>query len=70
MEASKETAEDLAYFQGKGTSIGGMLPKRTIHDSEGALSLGKFPSVNDEHSYAEIIDVMRSKCANFIDDTR
>jgi len=135
VEVSKETAEDLAYLQGKATSLGGMRPKCTILDSDGALSLGKFPSVNDEcsvtrgevlalrlaqlagidsaqarivmvrdqpvamirrfdrtpeynripyisgatllqanrddeHSYTEIIDVMRSKCENFIDDAR
>jgi serine/threonine-protein kinase HipA len=135
LEVSKETAEDLAYLKGKGTSLGGMRPKCTILDSDGALSLGKFPSVNDErsvtrgevlalrlaqlagidsaqarivmvqdqpvamirrfdrtseqnripyisgatllqanrdeeHSYTEIIDVMRSKCENFMDDAR
>ncbi len=48
VEVSNETAEDLAYLQGKGTSLGGMRPKCTILDSDGALSLGKFPSVNDE----------------------
>lgn len=135
VEMSQETAEDLAYLQGKGTSLGGMRPKCTILDSDGALSLGKFPSVgdersvvrgevlalrlarlagidsaqarvvmahdqpvamirrfdrtpeqnripyisgatllqarrDDEHSYTEIIDVMRAKCENFIDDAR
>ena len=135
VEVSKETDEDLAYLQGKGTSLGGMRPKCTILDSDGALSLGKFPSVNDErsvtrgevlalrlaqlagidsaqarivmvqdqpvtmirrfdrtpeqnripyisgatllqanrddeHSYTEIIDVMRAKCENFMDDVR
>lgn len=135
VEVSQETAEDLAYLQGKGTSLGGMRPKCTILDGDGALSLGKFPSVNDErsvtrgevlalrlaqlagidsaqarivmvqgqpvamirrfdrtpeqnripylsgatllqanrddeHSYTEIIDVMRSKCENFISDAR
>ncbi|MEY4646082.1 MAG: putative HipA-like domain [Pseudomonadota bacterium] len=135
VEVSNETAEDLAYLQGKGTSLGGMRPKCTISDSDGALSLGKFPSVNDErsvtrgevlalrlaqlagidsvkarivmvqdqpvamirrfdrtpeqnripyisgatllqanrddeHSYTEIVDVMRSKCENFMDDAR
>jgi serine/threonine-protein kinase HipA len=135
VEMSHETAEDLAYLQGKGTSLGGMRPKCTILDSDGALSLGKFPSVkdersvtrgevlalrlarlagiqsaqarivmvrdqpvamirrfdrtpeqhripyisgatllqarrDDEHSYTEIIDVMRAKCEHFIDDTR
>jgi serine/threonine-protein kinase HipA len=135
VEANQETAEDLAYLQGKGTSLGGMRPKCTILDSDGALSLGKFPSLNDErsvtrgevlalrlaqlasietaqgrvvmvqgqpvamirrfdrtpehhripyisgatllqanrddeHSYTEIIDVMRTKCENFIQDAR
>ena len=135
VELSQETAEDLAYLQGKGTSLGGMRPKCTILDSDGALSLGKFPSVNDErsvtrgevlalrlarlagidsalarvvmvqgqpvamirrfdrtpeqnripymsgatllqarrddeHSYTEIIDVMRANCENFIEDAR
>ena len=135
VELNKETTEDLAYLQGKGTSLGGMRPKCTILDSDGALSLGKFSSVNDErsiprgevlalrlaqlagidsaqarvvmvqeqpvamirrfdrtpeqnripyisgatllqanrddeHSYTEIIDVMRSKCANFVEDAR
>ena len=135
VEANQETAEDLAYLQGKGTSLGGMRPKCTILDSDGALSLGKFPSLNDErsvtrgevlalrlaqlasiktaqarvvmvqgqpvamirrfdrtlehhripyisgatllqanrddeHSYTEIIDVMRTKCENFKQDAR
>jgi serine/threonine-protein kinase HipA len=135
VELSQETAEDLAYLQGKGTSLGGMRPKCTILDLDSALSLGKFPSVNDErsvtrgevlalrlarlagidsalarivmvqdqpvamirrfdrtpeqnripyisgttllqtsredeHSYTEIIDVMRGKCENFIDDAQ
>jgi serine/threonine-protein kinase HipA len=135
VEMSQETAEDLAYLQGKATSLGGMRPKCTILDSDGALSLGKFPSVNDErsvtrgevlalrlaqmagiasaqarivmvqdqpvamirrfdrtpeqnripyisaatllqarrddeHSYTEIVDVMRAKCENFIDDAQ
>jgi len=135
VELSKETTEDLTYLQGKGTSLGGMRPKCTILDVDGALSIGKFPSVNDEravtrgevlalrlaklagidsaparivmvkeqpvamirrfdrtpvqnripyisgstflqanredeHSYTEIIDVMRSKCENFVQDSR
>ena len=135
VEERTETVEDLAYLQGKGTSLGGMRPKCTLLDVDGALSLGKFPSVNDEravtrgevlalklaelagidsaqarivmvhdqpvavirrfdrtpeqnripyisgatllqanrdeeHSYTEIIDAMRSRCENFIDDAR
>lgn len=135
VEMSQETAQDLAYLQGKGTSLGGMRPKCTLLDVDGALSLGKFPSVNDEravtqgevlalrlarlagidsaqartvkvqnqavavirrfdrtpeqnripymsgatllqakrddeHSYTEIIDVMRTLCENFADNAR
>lgn len=135
VELSRETAEDLAYLQGKGTSLGGMRPKCTVIDAGGALSLGKFPSVSDEravtrgevlalrlaalagidsaqariamvqdqpvaivqrfdrtpsgqripymsgatllqarrgddHSYTEIVDAMRSICADFADDAR
>lgn len=47
LEKNQETAADLAYLQGKGTSLGGMRPKCTVLDTNGALSLGKFPSVGD-----------------------
>lgn len=135
VELNRETSEDLAYLQGKGTSLGGMRPKCTLLDTDGALSLGKFPSVTDErsvtrgevlalrlarlagidsaeartvmvqeqpvamirrfdrtreqnripyisgatllqanrdneHSYTEMIDMMRSKCTNYVDDAR
>ena len=50
VELSKETAEDLKYLQGKGTSLGGMRPKCTVLDEDGTLALGKFPSVKDERS--------------------
>jgi serine/threonine-protein kinase HipA len=50
VESSKETAEDLAYLQGKGTSLGGMRPKCTILDESGRLCIGKFPSVADARS--------------------
>jgi serine/threonine-protein kinase HipA len=50
VELNQETAEDLKYLQGKGTSLGGMRPKCTILDEDGALALGKFPSVKDERS--------------------
>jgi serine/threonine-protein kinase HipA len=45
-----ETADDLAYLRGRGTSLGGLRPKCTIIDSEGRLSIGKFPSVHDERA--------------------
>lgn len=50
VELSLETAEDLKYLQGKGTSLGGMRPKCTVLDEDGTLALGKFPSVKDERS--------------------
>ena len=47
VEANKETAADLAYLRGRGTSLGGMRPKCTVIDEDGALSIGKFPSIAD-----------------------
>ena len=50
VEANKETAADLAYLRGRGTSLGGMRPKCSVMDDDGALSIGKFPSITDEHT--------------------
>jgi len=50
VEANKETAADLAYLRGRGTSLGGMRPKCTVIDKDGALSIGKFPSIADERA--------------------
>lgn len=50
VELSKESAEDLRYLLGKATSLGGLRPKCSILDEDGALALGKFPSVQDERS--------------------
>jgi serine/threonine-protein kinase HipA len=50
VEMGNETADDLRYLQGKGTSLGGARPKCSILDDDGSLALGKFPSVNDERS--------------------
>lgn len=50
VELGRETAQDLAYLRGKGTSLGGMRPKCTILDEEGRLALGKFPSIKDERN--------------------
>jgi serine/threonine-protein kinase HipA len=50
VEANKETAADLAYLRGRGTSLGGMRPKCTVIDDDGALSIGKFPSIVDERA--------------------
>jgi len=50
LERGQETLEDLRYLQGKGTSLGGMRPKCSILDTNGLLSIGKFPSIGDTRS--------------------
>ncbi len=50
VETSQESAQDLAYLQGRGTSLGGMRPKCTILDADDWLAIGKFPSVGDGHN--------------------
>lgn len=50
VESNTETAADLAYLRGRGTSLGGLRPKCTVVDDEGRLSIGKFPSIRDERS--------------------
>ena len=50
VETNSETAADLAYLRGRGTSLGGLRPKCTVVDENGRLSIGKFPSVSDERA--------------------
>ena len=50
VEKGTETAQDLLYLQGKGTSLGGMRPKCTVMEDNGQLAIGKFPSVSDSRS--------------------
>ncbi len=50
VEANEETAADLAYLRGRGTSLGGLRPKCTVVDDDGTLSIGKFPSVADDRA--------------------
>jgi serine/threonine-protein kinase HipA len=50
VETHHETEADLAYLQGRGTSLGGIRPKCTVLDEEGILSIGKFPSIADERA--------------------
>lgn len=50
VEANEETAADLAYLRGRGTSLGGLRPKCTVVDDDGLLSIGKFPSVGDDRA--------------------
>jgi len=47
VETDTETASDLAYLRGRGTSLGGLRPKCTVIDDDGMLAIGKFPSVQD-----------------------
>lgn len=48
VETNTETAADLAYLRGRGTSLGGLRPKCSVVDEDGWLAIGKFPSVTDE----------------------
>jgi serine/threonine-protein kinase HipA len=50
VEQGTETEADLRFLQGKGTSLGGLRPKCTVLDTDGALALGKFPSISDTRS--------------------
>jgi serine/threonine-protein kinase HipA len=50
VESNTETAADLAYLRGRGTSLGGLRPKCTVIDDDGTLSIGKFPSIADERA--------------------
>ncbi|HEY3777690.1 MAG TPA: type II toxin-antitoxin system HipA family toxin [Rhizomicrobium sp.] len=53
VETNTETAADLAYLRGRGTSLGGLRPKCTVVDEDGALAIGKFPSIADERPVAK-----------------
>lgn len=50
VETNQDTLADLAYLRGRGTSVGGLRPKCTVRDDDGALCIGKFPSVQDGHA--------------------
>ncbi len=50
VEQGTETEADLQFLQGKATSLGGLRPKCTVLDADGALALGKFPSITDTRS--------------------
>lgn len=65
IEAGTDTAEDLRYLQGKGTSLGGMRPKCTVLDEHGRLAIGKFPSIGDTISVtrAEVLALRLARAA-------
>lgn len=50
VETHSETAADLAYLRGRGTSLGGLRPKCSVIDDDGHLAIGKFPSLSDERA--------------------
>jgi serine/threonine-protein kinase HipA len=50
VETDTETAADLEYLLGRGTSLGGLRPKCTVLEEDGQLSIGKFPSAGDERA--------------------
>jgi serine/threonine-protein kinase HipA len=50
VETNSETAADLQFLRGRGTSLGGLRPKCTVIDADGRLSIGKFPSVADDRA--------------------
>jgi serine/threonine-protein kinase HipA len=49
-ERGTDTEADLAFLQGKATSLGGLRPKCTVLDTDGTLALGKFTSIADTRS--------------------
>src|SRR5476651_1800606 len=65
VETNTETAEDLAYLRGRGTSLGGLRPKCSVIDADGALSIGKFPSIEDERAVTkgEVLAMQLAKAA-------
>ena len=65
VETNTETAEDLAYLRSRGTSVGGLRPKCSVIDTDGALSIGKFPSVEDERvvTKGEVLAMQLAKAA-------
>jgi len=50
VERRTETDVDLAFLRGRGTSLGGMRPKCSVRDTDGALCIGKFPSIEDDRA--------------------
>lgn len=65
VEMQVETAADLEYLRGRGTSLGGMRPKCTVVDDDGSLSIGKFPSMTDtrEVTKGEVLALTLARAA-------
>ena len=65
VETESETAADLAYLRGRGTSLGGLRPKCSVIDDDGRLAIGKFPSVTDQSAVtkAEVLALQLARRA-------
>ncbi len=65
VEENQETARDLAFLRGNGTSLGGLRPKCSILDDNGTLAIGKFPSVQDTRSvvHGEVLALKLARVA-------
>ncbi len=49
-ERNDESAKDLKFLIGQGTSLGGVRPKCSIIEEDGSLSIAKFPSISDDRA--------------------
>lgn len=65
VERNDETAADLEYLRGRGTSVGGLRPKCSVVDEDGSLLIGKFPSVQDDSAVTkgEVMTLLLAKAA-------
>jgi len=65
IQTNTESAEDLRLLLHEGSPLGGARPKSAIMNSEGALSIAKFPKPDDEYSipHGEILALMLAKKA-------
>jgi HipA-like C-terminal domain len=65
IETNSETAADLDYLRGRGTSLSGLRPKCTVVDDQGQLSIGKFPSVADQRAvtHGEVLAMRLARAA-------
>lgn len=65
VEENRETARDLEFLRGNGTSLGGLRPKCSIIDADGSLAIGKFPSVQDTRSvvHGEVLALHLARAA-------
>jgi serine/threonine-protein kinase HipA len=65
VETSSETAADLEYLRGRGTSLGGLRPICSVLDADGCLAIGKFPSVHDQRAVTkgEVLAMLLARTA-------